>query len=595
MKKVCLAALAALVVFSAQAQEKVFRYAFRIAETGFDPAQVTDLYSRTVTAGIFDAPLRYQHLARPYALEPSGCELPEVSADYKTLTFTVRPGLFFSPDPVFGGKKRELVAADYVYSIKRHYDPALKSGNLYILQNAGILGLDAVRDASLKGKKPFDYDREVEGLRVLDKYRWQIKMKVGDPRFMHNLADPFVGAVAREVVEHYGDKIMEHPVGTAAWMLKRDEWRRSSKIVLVKNPHYRDEFYNETAPADRPDLQALAAKLKGRKMPMLDRVEMSIIEENQPRWLSFMNGEADMIEEVPADFASIAMPNGQLAPNLAKRGVQMNRYARADVAVSFFNMTNPMVGGTSPAQVALRRAIALGVNLDQEILLARKGQAIPAQGLIAPNTYGYSNTFKSSMSEFDRAKAKALLDLHGFVDKNGDGWRERPDGSPLELEYATQPDGQNRQLAELWQKNMDALGIRIKFKLAKWPENLKASRANKLMMWGVGWSASVPDGDAFLTLGYGPNAGQSNHSRFDLPAYNALYEKQRALPDGPERLAVMEQLNKMAVAYMPYKVHVHRIFTDLAQPWVTGLERNIFRRDFWQYLDVDVEAQKAAR
>ncbi|MFO0123018.1 MAG: ABC transporter substrate-binding protein, partial [Inhella sp.] len=437
------------------------------------------------------------------------------------------------------------------------------------------------------------YKRQVEGLRVLDKYRWQIKMKVGDPRFMHNLADPFVGAVAREVVEFYGDKIMEHPVGTAAWMLKNDEWRRSSKIVLVKNPHFRDEVFNETAPADRPDLQALAEKLRGRKLPMIDRVEMSIIEENQPRWLSFMNGEADMVEEVPADFASIAMPNGQLAPNLAKRGIQMNRYARADVAVSFFNMENEMVGGTSPAQVALRRAISLGVDVDQEVRLARKGQAIPAQGLIAPNTYGYSSTFKSSMSEFNRAKAKALLDLHGFVDKDGDGWRDRPDGRPLVLEYATQPDSQNRALAELWQKNMDALRIRIQFKLAKWPENLKASRAGKLMMWGVGWSASVPDGDAFLTLGYGPNAGQSNHSRFNLPEYNALYEQQRALPDGPERLAVMTQLNKMAVAYMPYKVHVHRIFTDMAQPWVTGLERNIFRRDFWQYLDVDPVAQQS--
>ncbi|MFO0122620.1 MAG: bicyclomycin resistance protein, partial [Inhella sp.] len=165
MKKVMVAALAAccLVVSTvATAQPKVFRYAFRVAETGFDPAQVTDLYSRTVTAGIFDAPLRYQYLARPYTLEPSGCELPEVSADFKTLTFTVRPGLFFAPDAAFNGQKRELVAADYVYSIHRHYDPKFKSGNLYILQNAGILGLDALRAEALKGK-PFDYDREVEG------------------------------------------------------------------------------------------------------------------------------------------------------------------------------------------------------------------------------------------------------------------------------------------------------------------------------------------------------------------------------------------------------------------------------------------------
>jgi hypothetical protein len=102
--------------------------------------------------------------------------------------------------------------------------------------------------------------------------------------------------------------------------------------------------------------------------------------------------------------------------------------------------------------------------------------------------------------------------------------------------------------------------------VAKWPENLKASRAGKLMMWGVGWSAAAPDGDTFLALGYGPNKGQANHSRFDLPEFNRLYEKQRLLPDTPERAAAMAEAKKLMIAYMPYKIHVHRISTDLAHP-----------------------------
>ncbi len=597
MKKVMVAALAAwALVGSAVAQQaspapaeaaKVFRYAFRVAETGFDPAQVSDSYSNVINVGIFDAPLRYSYLARPYRLEASGCELPEISADFRTLTFKVRPGIYFSPDPAFKGVKRELVAADYVYSIKRHYDPATKSPNLYIFENAGILGLSELRQRIIRDKKPFDYDTEVEGLKVLDKYTWQVKIRTPDPRFVQNFANPLAAALAREVVEFYGDKIMQHPVGTAAWMLKRDEWRRSSRIVLVKNPNFRDEFYNEEAPADRPDLQAVAARLKGRKLPLIDRVEISVIEENQPRWLAFLNGEADLIEEVPADFAGIVMPHGKLAPNLAKRGVQMNRYARADLVMSFFNMTDPMVGGTSPAQVALRRAISLGIDLDEEIRIVRKGQMVPAQGLMPPGTWGHDPSFKSEMSDFDRARAKALLDLHGFIDRDGDGWRERPDGSPLRIEYATQPDSTNRALSELWQKNLKALGIRVDFKLAKWPENLKASRSNRLMMWGVAWVATTPDAGYHLALGYGPNAGQANHSRFDLPEYNRLYELQSSLPDGPERQAVMNQANKLAVAYMPYKAHGHRIWTDMSHRWVIGAERNIFRRDFWQYVDID--------
>jgi len=570
------------------AATKTLRYAFLIAETGFDPAQISDVYSRTVAAGIFEAPLRFEYLARPFRMKPAtAAAMPEVSSDFKSFTFHIKPGIYFSDDPAFGGRKRELVAADYVYAIKRHYDPRWKSSQLYLLENAKVLGLSELRKELIAAKKPFDYDREVEGLRSLDRYTFQLKLGASEPRFLYNFVDgSFTGAVAREVVELYGDKIMEHPVGTGAWRLA--DWRRSSLIVLEKNANFHDEFYDEQAPADAPaSIKAQVAKLQGRKLPMLDRVEISIIEESQPRWLSFLNGQADLIDNVPADFATIAMPNNKLAPNLAKQGIQMVRYPRTDVSVSYFAMENPVVGGYTPDKVALRRAISLAVDLDKEIRLVRRSQAIPGQAIIAPGAYGYDPAFKSEMSEFNLAKARALLDMYGYVDKDGDGWRDQPDGSPLVLSYATQPDQQSRQLIELWQKNMDAIKIRIEFKTAKWPENLKASRVGKLMMWGVGWTATAPDGDTFLSLGYGPNKGQSNHSRFDLPAFNALYEQQTHLPDGPERLQAMLEAKKLMVAYMPYKVHAHRTFTDMAQPWVTGYQRNIFLRDFWKYIDID--------
>jgi ABC-type transport system substrate-binding protein len=197
------------------------------------------------------------------------------------------------------------------------------------------------------------------------------------------------------------------------------------------------------------------------------------------------------------------------------------------------------------------------------------------------------------MSEFDRAKAKALLDLHGYVDRNGDGWREQPDGQPLVIEYATSPSKGFRELYEQWQINMDAIGIRMVPLIKHWPELQKASRAGKLMMSDLSWLADVPDAESHLSLGYGPAKGQANHARFDLPAFNALFEKQRSLPDGPERQAAIDQAKRLMIAYMPYKVHVHRIWTDLAQPWVKGYHRNIAVREFWKYVDID--AQELAR
>jgi ABC-type transport system substrate-binding protein len=566
---------------------KVFRYAFPTAETGFDPAYITDLYSRTVAAAIFEAPLEFEFLARPVRMRPNtAAAMPEVSADFKTFTFRIKPGIYFADDPAFKGQRRELTAADYVYSLKRHYDPRWKSGNLYLLENDKILGLSELRREVLEQKKPFDYDREVEGLRALDRYTFQVRLAEPKPRFLYHFTDgSFTGALAREVVELYGDKIGEHPVGTGPYRLA--QWKRSSRMVLARNPNYREVLYDETAPAGDESLQRVAAAFKGKRLPLVDEVHISVIEETQPRWLSFLNEEQDLTENVPADFAPVAIPNNLLAPNLAKRGIQMVRYPRADVAVSYFGMEHPVVGGYEPHKVALRRAIALAVDVDREIRLVRRGQAVPAQGPIAPSTWGHDPAFKSEMSSFDRARAKALLDMHGYVDRNGDGWRDQPNGEPLVLEYHTQPDGQSRQLIEQWNKNMQAINVKIEFKTAKWPENLKASRAGKLMMWGVGWSAGQPDGDTFLALGYGPNKGQANHARFNLPAFNALYEQQRALPDAPERQALMTDAAKLMVAYMPYKVHVHRIWTDLAQPWVKGYSRNIFVREFFKYIDLD--------
>ncbi len=588
---------AALLVAGALAQAqpaapemKVLRYAFLIAETTFDPPQITDLYSRTVAVGIFEAPLEYEFLAKPARMRPcTAAAMPEMSADFKTFTFRIKPGIYFADDAAFKGQRRELVAEDYVFAIKRHYDPRWKSGGLYQFENAQILGLSELRQKLLAEKKPFNYDTPVEGLRAIDRYTFQIKLGTPTPRLLQQLFTDgsLTGAVAREVVELYGDKIGEHPVGTGPYQLT--EWKRSSRIVLSKNPGYREVFYDEHPPEGDARLQAVAQQLKGRRLPMVDKVVIAIIEEPQPRWLSFLNQEADVMDQLPADFAEKVIPNNRLAPIYVKRGMQMVRYPRADVSVSYFAMENPVVGGYEPHKVALRRAISLAVDVDREIRLVRRGQAIPAQSPIAPQTWPYDPQFKTEMSDFSLARAKALLDLHGYVDRDGDGWREQPDGSPLVLEYATDPPQERRQLAEQWQRNMTALGIRIEFKIAKWPELLKASRAGKLMMWGVGWSAGAPDADTFLSLGYGPNKGQANHARFDLPAFNALYEKQRALPDGDERRAVMFDAARLMVAYMPYKVHVHRIFTDLAQPWVVGYHRNIFVREFWKYVDIDTQ------
>jgi ABC-type transport system substrate-binding protein len=595
MKPTLLLALATSLVLAcgsvaAQAPQKVLRYAFPIAETGFDPAQISDLYSRTVAANIFEAPLTYDYLARPARIKPqTAVDLPEISEGGRRFVFRIRPGIFFADDPAFKGQRRELVAADYVYSVKRHYDPKHKSPNLFQLENAGILGLSELRRKVLAERTPFPYDTEVEGVRVLDRYSFELRLAKPAPRFHYTFADgAIMGAVAREVIEAYPDQSMAHPVGTGPFRLV--DWRRSAKIVLERNPNYREDSYDEVPAAGDAAGQAIAARLGGRKLPLVDRVEVSIIEETQPRWLAFLNAEHDMIERLPSEFVSIAAPNGKLAPNMAKRGVQMERVPLVDATFFFFNMEHPVVGGYTPDKVALRRALALAYDVPREITAVRRGQAIPAQAMIAPMLSGYDPRLKTEMSDVDVPRARALLDEYGYVDRDGDGWRDQPDGTPLVLEYASQPDQLSRQLQEVVRKSFDSVNVRVEFRLAKWPEQLKQSRAGKLMMWGVAWGGVNPDGQYYLDLLYGPNKGQANHSRFDLPAFNALYEQLAVMADGPEREALMRQAKLLAVAYMPYKVTGHRIATDLMHAPLQGYRRHPFMRDWWRYVDIEAPA-----
>ena len=572
----------------AAAPARTLRVAFAFAETGFDPLQVSDASSLRVCAHIFEPLLTYDYLARPAKLAPlTTAALPVASADYRRWVFTLQPGIFFADDPAFKGRPRELTAADYVYTFKRFFDPRLRTDNLYLFEAERILGLAELRRQAIAAKTALDYDTEVEGLRALDRYRLELKLAAPSPRLPMLFTYGQTGALAREVVEAYGRDLMEHPVGTGPFRLA--QWRRGSSIVLVRNPGFRRQVFDATPAEGDVQAQAAAQALAGRRLPMLDRIEVSVIDEAQPRWLAFNGGALDVLN-LPPEFSSLATPGGTLAPYLTRRGVRARRELDASVTQTFFNFADATVGGYTPERVALRRAIALAIDSRAEIRLILHDQALPAQSLIPPHCYGHDPALQSELGEASLARANALLDLYGYARPGPGQPRAMPDGSALVLRLAATPDQRSRRRNELWDKRLAAVGLTVRFEIAPFGELIKRSVAGQLMIWGFTWQAGAPDGDFFLGMAYGPHTDQSNDARFALPAYDRLYERQRTLPDGPERLAIMRQAERLMLAYMPYIARNFPIVTHLVQPRVRGYIEHPFVRDTWRYTEVVDEA-----
>ena len=594
MLRILLAAswLALAVAADAADSRKVLRYASQSAESKLDPAAESDEASGSITHAIFDPLLEYDFLARPPKLKANAAvALPEVADNGATYTFRIKPGIFFTPHALFGGKPRELTAHDYVYSIKRLFDPKLKSQWLFLVEGKIRGGDAAMKRAKETGK--FDFDAPMEGLQALDRYTIRIKLANPDYSFPFVLAMPCTAALAREVVEHYGEDIAFNPIGTGPFMLK--EWVRGSRVVLAANPGYREEYF-DGEPGPDETTRATHAKLKGKRLPQIGRVEIFVVEEAQPRWLAFLNGETDYIRPIPDDFANVAIPGGKLAPHLAKKGYYITPDEVAWFTYTTLN-TQPMIGdkpnplgGFTPERIALRRAIAHGWRIDEQLTILDKGQSTRAHTPLGPAVSGHDPHFVSPTLEYSPAKAKALLDMFGFVDRDGDGYRENPDGTPLSFDHASVPTLRERQRNELWKKSMDDIGLRVTFNtVEKLPQLRKQAQFGRIQSFSYGWIADFPDGENFLQLLWKGSIGQTNYAMFDHPEYNALYEKIKRMPESPERSSLMARMVKLILVYVPWIVETHKSYTILVAPWVVGYKKHPYNHEPWKYVDIDLE------
>jgi ABC-type transport system substrate-binding protein len=544
-------ALLALVITTAvparaapPAQPKVLHAYLSTGETGLDPAVASDVASLSLLENLFDPLLRYDYLARPVKLQPNTlAAMPTVEDGGLSYTFHLRQDVYFTADPAFKGARRQVTAQDYLYSFKRLYDPALKSPWLYLFEG-------------------------VADMRAVDRFTLRIRLKAADPNFLFYLAIPATGVVAREVVETYGAQVGNHPVGTGPF--KVGTWKHSDQISLLANRDFRPTLF------------------QGKQLPLVDRIDIKIMEEYQSRVLGFLNGEFDFLEQLPESMKEMVLTDDArptLRPELTRKGMVLSPFPVLQTYYMWMNMDDPLIGGYSKEKVALRRAIALGYNSAEDIAQMKKGLALPAVTPLPPNVLGYDPAYRSPVA-YDPALAAALLERFGYR-KGKDGFRTQPDGKPLTLVMHSESSTVGRLRDELWRKNLSAIGLKVAFKSDKKTEIIKASRLGSVMMFETNWVADFPDGDNFYQLLYGPNSGRANYARFNLPAYNQRYEQARAMGDTPRRTALYGEMAQIIHAYTPWVLLTHPISADVQQPWLRNYRRHPVEFTNWRYLDVD--------
>jgi len=432
----------------------------------------------------------------------------------------------------------------------------------------------------------FDYAAKIPGLEAVDRYTLRIRLKQPDYNLPYVLAHEPTSAVAREIVAAYADeggRIMSNPVGTGPYKLVK--WVRSSKIVLEANPDYRGFVWDFKAGSDPEDAQ-IVKEMKGKKMPQVGRIEISIMEEDQSRLLAFQNGELDLMN-LEGPLAPKVLNDGTLSPEMKKKGVKLSRFVDPEISYHYWNMMDPVVGGLSKEKIALRRAMAMAYPVAEEIKVVRNGQAVEAQFPIPPGVVGHDASYKSSV-KYDPAAANALLDKFGYK-KGADGYRTLPDGKPLLIRYASRPDSLGRQQDEMWKKTFDSIGIRMEVQKEKFAELLKLEKQCKLQMRTAAWIADYPDGDNFMQLLYGRNIYQSNNACAQIPEYDKLYEQALKMPDSPERNRLYHEMAKIIETYAPWRLDISRYRNMLVQPRVLGYKKHPILHQEWAYIDVAAE------
>ena len=643
---------------AAEAGKNILYTAFSERPKHLDPAQSYSSNEYAFIGEIYEPILQYDYLKRPYELEPliateiphpvyydaNGQQLPP-SAEldriaYSLYTIHIKPGILFQPHPAFAkdadGKylyhhlsdtqlqhiysmgdfkqtgTRELTADDYVYEIKRLASPRLHSP-IFGLMSEYIVGLAAYAKTLQQA-----YDRlggnddqsvyldltqyPLEGVKLIDRYTYQIKVKGKYPQLLYWLAMPFFAPVPREADIFYSQAGLQqrnitldwYPVGTGAYMLSENNPNR--RMVLSRNPNFHEDRYPaHGSPEDAK--QGLLADA-GKQLPFIDEAVFSLEKEDIPYWNKFMQGYYDA-SGITSDTFDKAISfgrrgNAQLSEDLKQRQIHLLTTVQPTTIYLGFNMQDPVVGGYDDRHRKLRQAISIAIDYEQYISIFNNGRGIPAYSPIPPGIFGYRSG-EAGINPYvyvwhnNKAQRKTVDQARQLLAEAGypDGI-DAQTGKPLLINFDTAASGSDSKAWFDWlRKQFNKINIQLNIRNTDYNRFQDKMSKGNAQMFNWGWNADYPDPENFLFLLYGPNskmkAQGENAANYSNPEFDRLFVQMKNMNDSPQRQAIINKMLAILQRDAPWVWGFHPEAYTLYHDWLKNIKPNPMAQNSLKY------------
>lgn len=640
-----------------QAKQNILYSSFTLRPKHLDPARSYSANESSFTGQIYEPPLQYHYLKRPYELIPlTATSLPTVvyldaagkplssqdeTADvvYSVYTITIKPNIRFQPHPAFAKKadgdflyhhlepqqlesistlsdfevrsSRELTAADYVYQIKRLASPEIHSPILGLMSEyiVGLGDYAELQRTRLKQGQTLDLrGNEIAGVKVLDRYRYQIKVFGKYPQLRYWLAMPFFAAVPWEADQFYQQAGLIQrnitldwfPVGTGPYQLTEND--PNSQMVLEKNPYYRDDYY-PTSGEVSDEAQGLLADA-GKKLPFVDKVIFLLEKEQTSYWNKFLQGYYD-VSGISSDSFEQAIQVGSggefgLSQEMADKGVQLRTAVGTSTFYIGFNMQDEVVGGNSAQARKLRQAISIVIDYEEYISIFLNGRGIAAQGPIPPGIFGYHDgeagiNHKVYQWQGQQAERRSVNEARQLLAEAGyPNGRAAKSGEPLTLYFDVPASGPEARSQFDWlRKQFQKLGVQLVIRSTDYNRFQDKMRNSQAQIFQWGWNADYPDPENFLFLLYGPNSkalsGGENAANYQNPAFDRLFEQMRVMPNNAERQKLIDQMLVLLTEDAPWVWGYHPKQFSLYHAWNRNVKPNLMANNTMKYRRIEPE------